>query len=207
MASLAELLSRHPAHLWVGSRRKPAGELIPTGHAELDALLGGGWPRGTLVEVMARGPGLGKTSLLLPALASLTRAGETVAWLSAGEPPYAPALAGAGMDLGRLLVLEAGESRQQLWAAEQCLQSGACAALVMTETRIIADALLRRLKLAAAAGNALLFLLRKDSAADSPSPATLRLRLRGVPDKPVHHLEILKGGLQARTLTLHAADG
>jgi hypothetical protein len=48
-------------------RAVPAG--IPSGHAQLDAQLpGGGWPRGTLTEILHAGTGLGEVSLLFGAL-------------------------------------------------------------------------------------------------------------------------------------------
>ena len=208
MASLAELLSRHPAHLWMGARRGSAGPRLATGHAGLDAALEGGWPTGTLIELLAEAPGLGRCALLLPALAALTRQGRCVAWLPAEDAPHAPALAQAGVDLSKLLVMEVAEPAKRLWAAERCLQSGACAALVMEETRRVADPWLRRLKLAAAANAATLFLLRPAAIAATPSPAALRLQVGTNPYSRTRRISLLKGaGPSARTLELdpHAA--
>jgi hypothetical protein len=208
MASLAELLSRHPAHLWVGARRGSVGPRLATGHAGLDAALDGGWPTGTLIELLAEEPGLGRCALLLPMLAALTRQGRHVAWLPAEDVPHAPALVQAGVDLGCVLVMDVAEPKQRLWAAERCLQSGSCAALVMQESRRVADPWLRRLKLAAAANAATLFLLRPASAAATPSPATLRLHIGANPYSRIRRISLLKGaGPSARTLELdlHAA--
>lgn len=203
MASLAELLSRHPAHLWVGGRGRSAGPRRATGHSRLDAALEGGWPSGTLIELLAEGPGLGRLTLLLPTLAALTREARNVAWLPADAAPYAPALAQAGVDLSRVLVMDVTEPKRRLWAAERCLQSGACAALVMQETRRIADPWLRRLKLAAAANAAVVFLLRPVSAATTPSPASLRLHIGARPYSRARQVSLLKGaGTSARMLTL-----
>ena len=208
MASLAELLSRHPAHLWVGGRSRSAGPRLGTGHAGLDAALEGGWPTGTLIELLAEEPGLGRHALLLPALAALTRQGRCVAWLPAEDAPHAPALAQAGVDLSRLLVMDVADPKQRLWTAERCLQSGACGALLMQETRRVADPWLRRLKLAAAANAATLFLLRPASAAATPSPAALRLHVGAGPYSRTRRISLLKGaGSSARMLELdlHAA--
>lgn len=203
MASLAELLSRHPAHLWVGGRSRSAGPRLGTGHAALDAVLDGGWPAGTLIELLAEGAGSGRISLLLPALAALTRAGHELAWLPAQEAPYAPALAQAGVDVSRVLVMDVQEPKRRLWAAERCLQSSACAALVMQETRRIADPWLRRLKLAAAAAPARVFLLRSASVAAAPSPAALRVYIGAQPHDRARQLTLLKGaGPSARMLSL-----
>jgi protein ImuA len=205
MASLAELLSRHPAHLWVGARGRIAGPRLATGYAPLDAVLDGGWPRGTLIELLADSAALGRLSLILPALAALTREGRNLAWLHAGVAPYAPALLQAGVDLSRVLVLDATAQRERLWAAEHCLQSGG--ALVMEESQRIADPLLRRLKLAAAGSGALLFLLRPSSAAATPSPAALRIQLSARPYARTRQITLIKcaGITRMLDLDLHAA--
>src|SRR5579859_134740 len=101
-ASLTELLSRYPAHIWTGAHGKPAEPPLPTAYPELDAVLDGGWPAATLVEILSAGPGLGSCSLLLPALAACTRDAQRVAWLPEGPAPYAPALLQAGMELRHL---------------------------------------------------------------------------------------------------------
>ena len=200
MTRLADVLSRHPAHLWVGTRGRVHVARLGTGHAALDAALQGGWPRGTLIELLARGPGLGRLSLLLPALAALSR-DTHIAWLAA--TPYAPALAQAGVDLSRVLVVEAADKQRRLWAAERCLKSGACGALVMEEDGRLADPLLRRLKLAAAGNAAMVFLLRAAAAAATASPASLRLLVSGVTHSGARNITVLKhGSASSRTITL-----
>lgn len=201
-ASLTELLSRYPTRIWTG-RQNQVKEALPTGHPELDAALDGGWPAATLVEILCSGSGLDQASLLLPALAACTRGGRRVAWLPEGPAPYAPALLQAGMELTQLLVTAVADGRERLWAAEQCLRSGACAAVVIAASQTLSDTLLRRLKLAAAAGGAVAFLLRREPAAHRPSPATLRLQVRGAAGSTERCLSILKhGGHPPRTLSL-----
>ena len=206
---LTDLLVRHPAHLWVGTRGRMQVARLGTGHAALDAALEGGWPRGTLIELLAEGAGSGRLTLLLPVLAALTQAGRNLAWLPTDhEMPYAPALARAGVALDRLLVMEVHEPERRLWAAECCLQSGACAALVMQETRHIADPWLRRLKLAAAAHDATVFLLRRATAAAMPSPAALRLQVGARAYQRLRRISLLKGSTSAASmldLDLHDA--
>lgn len=207
-APLADILARHPAHLWVGTRGRMPVARVGTGHAALDLALDGGWPRGTLIELLAVEAGSGRLSLLLPTLAALTQAGGHLAWLPAGDAqPYAPALAQAGVALERLLVLEVDAPDQRLWAAEHCLQSGACAALVMQETHRIADPWLRRLKLAASANAVLLFLLRRAETAAMPSPAALRLQVGARAYERLRRISLLKGaGTCAGTLDLDLHD-
>lgn len=202
---LPDLLSRHAHRIWRGRDQRPAGDLVSTGYRGLDEAIGGGWPTGTLVEVMTFGGGLGRSSLLLPVLSTLTQSGKAIAWLpAADEQPYAPTLRAAGVDLTRVLITNVQDHHQRLWGAEQCLRSGACGAVVMTEMRTITDPMLRRLKLAAGAGSAIMFVLRTDTAAESPSPASLRLRVRAAPFALTQReVTILKcGGHPPRSITL-----
>ena len=205
MDSLPDLLSRHAHRIWRGQDQRPAGPLVSTGYRALNEAIGGGWPTSTLVEVMTFGGGLGRSSLLLPVLATLTQSGKAIAWLPAAEEqPYAPTLRAAGVDLTRVLITNVQDHHQRLWGAEQCLRSGACGAVVMTETRTITDPMLRRLKLAAAAGSAIMFVLRTETAAESPSPASIRLRVRAAPFALTQReVTILKcGGQPPRSITL-----
>jgi cell division inhibitor SulA/protein ImuA len=63
------LESIHPA-LWRGSQLARAhGKYVDTGYAALSVELpGGGWPLGTLVELLVQQPGVGEVRLLQPAL-------------------------------------------------------------------------------------------------------------------------------------------
>jgi cell division inhibitor SulA/protein ImuA len=175
--ALAELL-RHPA-LWRGGGAG-APETVSTGFRALDARLpGGGWPLATLVELLVPAAGVGEIRLLLPALRSLTAAGREprwVAWLAPPHLPYAPALADAGLDPARMLVVRPRAGIDRLWAMEQALRSGACAAVLgwAGEAR---DAMLRRLKLAAEEGGTPAFLLRPAAHRCEATPAALRLAL------------------------------
>lgn len=205
METLPDLLSRHAHRIWRGQDQRPTGPIISTGYRELDSALGGGWPTGTLVEVMTFGGGLGRSSLLLPALATLSQSGKAIAWLPAqDEQPYAPTLRAVGVDLTRVLITNVQDHHQRLWGAEQCLRSGACGAVVMTEMRTITDPMLRRLKLAAGANSAIMFVLRTEAAAESPSPASVRLRVRAAPFAiSQREVTILKcGGHPPRSITL-----
>ena len=203
MDSLPALLSRHAHQIWKGTAARPIGPYISTGFRQLDAVLGAGWPVGTLVEIMTLGGGLGRSTLLLPALATLTKAGKAIAWLPDQEAPYAPTLHQAGVQLRRVFITESADHHQRLWAAETCLRHGGCGAVVLTESQLIADPLLRRLKLAAAAGGSIAFVLRTEKAADTPSPASVRIRVRSAPHSPHRYVTVLKcASHPPRTITL-----
>lgn len=165
--------------LWHAGRSAViAADGEPTGHAALDALLPQrGWPRGAVTELLLPADGVGELALLLPTLARLTQDGGTVAVIAPPYLPYAPAWQGAGVDLACLHIVDAAP-RDALWAFEQCLRSGACAAVLGWPLQADAAAL-RRLQVAADSGHCLGFALRDRRCAANPSPAALRLEAVG----------------------------
>jgi hypothetical protein len=174
-----EALRRHPG-VWRGVDSGAAFPTIPSGFRRLDERLPGrGWPLQTLVEVLLPASGVGELRLLLPLLRALS--GEDagprrwIAWAAPPHVPYAPALASAGLDPARMLIVRSPPG-QALWAMEQALRSGACAAALGWVDRA-EDSALRRLKLAAEEGGSLGLLFRPAQRAVEHSPASLRLLL------------------------------
>jgi len=156
----------------------------PTGHALLDAQLpGGGWPVGALSEVLQPLPGRNEWPLVLPALARATarRPGAVVAVAPPCEP-FGPALQAQGLPAGRLCVVRADASAA-LWAAEQALRCRDVLA-VLAWLPQVQPAALRRLQLAAARQQQLLWVFRPASAAPQASPALLRLQVQGRDGEP-----------------------
>lgn len=178
VVSLDALLQQR--RVWKGGADIAVAPAQPTGHAQLDAVLpGGGWPEAALSELLLAHPGSGELQLLWPTLARLTRARERVVLVAPPFIPFAPAWLQAGVDLRWLVLVQASE-KEALWAAEQCLRSGSCAAVLCWPQRIN-DRGLRRLQLAAATGESLGFACRSLREADNPSPAALRLALDAWP--------------------------
>jgi len=172
VVSLDALLRQQ--RVWKGRGEGAPAAAQPTGHSQLDRLLpGGGWPEAALSEILLAAPGAGELQLLWPTLARLTQAKERVVLVAPPYIPYPHAWLAAGVDLRWLVLIDAPE-RDALWAAEQCLRSGSCAAVLCWPQRID-DRGLRRLQLAAATGQTLGFACRSLREAVNPSPAALRL--------------------------------
>ena len=174
---------------------------VPSGYAVLDAVLpGGGWARGAVTELLCDAPGIGELSLLLPALCAATAAGDWVALVNPPHVPYAPALANAGIDLDRLLVVECPGDSDALWATELLLKEGVVAALALWVARTTASRQ-RRLQLAAANGDALAVVYRPSDARDEHSPVAARLAL-AVRDGQLELETVKLRGGRPRTVTL-----
>jgi cell division inhibitor SulA len=165
--------------LWRAGRAATiAAEGESTGHASLDVLLPqGGWPRRALTELLLPADGVGELELLLPTLSRMTHSGGSVVLVAPPYIPYAPAWQAAGVDLAHLEIVEA-QPRDALWAFEQCLRSGACAAVLGWPQHADAQSL-RRLQVAADSGDCLGFAFRDRKHLANPSPAALRLEQSG----------------------------
>lgn len=150
----------------------------PTGYAQLDEQLpGGGWPVGALSEVLQPLPGLHEWQLVLPALAqALAARSGAVVGVAPPYEPFGPVLQARGVSAQRLCLVQA-EGASALWAAEQALRCRDVLA-VMAWLPQVQPAALRRLQLAAAQQQQLLWVFRPLAAAPQASPALLRLQVQ-----------------------------
>lgn len=108
----------------LGEAHKVDVELIPSGALSLDLALGGGYPKGRIIEIY--GPeSSGKTTLTLHAIAEVQKAGGTAAFIDAEhalDPAYAKKL---GVDTDNLLVSQPDNGEQALEIAEALVRSSA----------------------------------------------------------------------------------
>lgn len=99
-------------------------ELLSSGALSLDLALGGGYPKGRIVEIY--GPeSSGKTTLTLHAIAEIQRNGGTAAFVDAEhalDPAYARRL---GVDTDNLLVAQPDNGEQALEIVETLVRSNA----------------------------------------------------------------------------------
>ncbi len=108
----------------LGEAQKVDVELIRSGALSLDIALGGGYPKGRIIEIY--GPeSSGKTTLTLHAIAEAQKAGGTAAFIDAEhalDPAYARRL---GVDTDNLLVSQPDNGEQALEIAETLVRSNA----------------------------------------------------------------------------------
>jgi protein ImuA len=169
---------------------RPAGTVLATGHATLDAQLpGGGWPVGALVEILQAHSGQSEWRLLLPALA---RSGSgPVVLVGAPHMPFGPGLSAQGLAPERLLWVRASAPAARMWACEQALRCAPVEGVLAWLPQARADQL-RRLQMAASEHGKLLFVMRPVGAQSESSPAVLRLLASLQPGGDGVQLEILK---------------
>ncbi|WP_158902394.1 translesion DNA synthesis-associated protein ImuA [Burkholderia sp. L27(2015)] len=190
----------HPA-LWRGSQLAANyGKTVDTGYAALSAELpGGGWPLGTLVELLVQQPGIGELRLLRPALAALSQ--RTIALVMPPHLPNALGFGYLGIPVEQLMMLRAPKSADALWCAEQILKAGSCGALIFWQHPVRSESL-RRLHLAAQSSETLFLMVRPLTCASDSSPATLRLGVRPAGDGIVVDVVKRKGPIRTETLAI-----
>ncbi len=114
----------------LGDASRMRVETIPTGALTLDLALGGGYPKGRVVEVY--GPeSSGKTTLTLHAIAEVQRRGGVAAFVDAEhalDPVYAAAL---GVDIENLLVSQPDTGEMALEIVDQLVRSAAVDVVVV----------------------------------------------------------------------------
>jgi recombination protein RecA len=114
----------------LGEAHKVAAETIPSGSISLDLALGGGIPRGRIVEIY--GPeSSGKTTVTLHVIAEVQKAGGTAAFIDAEhalDPSYAKKL---GVNVEDLLISQPDNGEQALEITETLVRSNAVDLIVL----------------------------------------------------------------------------
>ncbi|HTW84270.1 MAG TPA: hypothetical protein VMD91_09405 [Candidatus Sulfotelmatobacter sp.] len=149
-------------------------EVVQTGWAPLDRVLGGGFPRGT-IGTLEGAPSSGRSALAARLLAAATRRG-----LGAliGIELFPPALVAAGVQLERLLLVEAPTPLEAARAADVVVRSGAFSVVVLPALpsgRGTGAATWTRLASLAHRANALLVALGDEASAELCAFAAVRV--------------------------------
>ena len=114
----------------LGEAKKIDVQLIPSGSLSLDLALGGGYPKGRIIEIY--GPeSSGKTTLTLHAIAEIQKQGGTAAFIDAEhalDPAYAKRI---GVDTANLLISQPDNGEQALEICETLVRSGAVDLIVV----------------------------------------------------------------------------
>ena len=114
----------------MGETKKIKVESVSTGSISLDMALGGGIPKGRVIEIY--GPeSSGKTTLALNCVASFQRGGGQAAFIDAEhalDPEYAKKL---GVDTDNLLLSQPDSGEQALEIVETLVRSGAVEVIVV----------------------------------------------------------------------------
>ncbi|GAC1496731.1 MAG: hypothetical protein NVS2B8_13480 [Vulcanimicrobiaceae bacterium] len=153
--------------------------VVRSGLGQLDTALGGGFPRG-IVATLEGPPGSGRSVVAARLLATATANGGLGALVEFPAGPegacYPPALAAAGVDLERLLIVHAPDAIAVARAADILLRSAAFSVVVIPTVSLRAVAWTRLASLAHRA-DVLLVALGNGASDELRYFASLRVRL------------------------------
>ena len=114
----------------LGDNRNIDVELLKSGSLSLDLALGGGYPKGRIIEIY--GPeSSGKTTLALHAIAEIQKTGGQAAFIDAEhalDPSYAKRI---GVDVDNLLISQPDNGEQALEICETLVRSNAVDLIVV----------------------------------------------------------------------------
>jgi hypothetical protein len=183
--------NRVPAALSLKIKQAP--ELFATGIAEVDAILDGGVPRGSITEVTGVAS-TGKTSFGLSVVAAITQSGAACAWVDVSDALSPESAAAANIVLKRMLWLRMSAERKQrvtdkpwsrleqaLKATDLLLQAGGFAAIVLDMSDVLPEHTIRiplgawyRFRFAAEQARTALIFLTQSPCASSCAALALR---------------------------------
>lgn len=208
--TLNKVSAASPSNIWFGTK-KPGlqnTKSISSGFPELDQQLhANGWPLGVTAELGIPQHGVGELRLLIPALRALqqrTHEAQHLIWIAPPFLPFAPSLVKEQIDVRQLTIVQTSTIQDTLWASEQCLLSGCCAAVLCWSGNYnLSTRELRRLQLAAEKSGSWNVLIRDQNCLSQSSASGLRIRLKSDSYSKLK-LKIIKqpGGWGGQRLTL-----
>lgn len=150
-------------------------QYLCSGYVQLDEQLAGGLPTQGVVSIESP-LGIGELRLLLPYLQQSQQHGRLLVIIAPPMPINSELLAEQGFALDQILLITPESIQQALWSAEQCLKSGCCYAVLMWQQNLQIHQV-KRLQLAAKAGDALQVIFRQTYTRQTPLPVSLALQL------------------------------
>lgn len=181
MSDLIDLLQRRQL-IWHGRDCQPAPEVLSSGYALFDEKLAGGFPKTGVVSINTP-LGIGELRFLSSSLLAETSASSHSSnrsrLLVFIHPPgvlSAEFFHHQGFDLNNILVIYPRHKNEALWAAEQCLKSGACRAVLLWQDAF-ATHQIKRLQIASDEGSCLQFLMRSKAKKSVSLPVSLSMQL------------------------------
>jgi len=166
--------------VWQGQKQSFEKECRSSGYPELDEWLQGGMPTQGVISINSD-IGIGELRLFLPHLR--LRQAQHKRLLVFIAPPLqinGEMLVEQGIDLNDLLIVTPSTEQEGLWAAEQCLKSHCCHAVLSWYQQFEVHQV-KRLQLAAKQGDALQLIFRRTPQLDISLPVTMDMSLTAQP--------------------------
>lgn len=160
--------------IWKGLQSTTLGSTTSTGYPQLDKQLDGGFPTHGVIEVESQ-QGIGELRLLTPYLAQ-QNSQKLAIFINPPGKICAEFFSSQGVELDNILVIEPQRDLNALWAAEQCLKSGACHSVLLWGADLEIHQT-KRLQAASETGKCLQFHFKSNSHNQLSLPVSLSMKL------------------------------
>ena len=160
--------------IWKGLQSTTQGSTTSTGYPQLDKQLDGGFPTHGVIEVESQ-QGIGELRLLTPYLAQ-QKSQKLAIFINPPGKLCAEFFNGQNIPLENILVIQPQRDLDALWAAEQCLKSGACHSVLLWGADLEIHQT-KRLQAASETGKCLQFHFKATSHNQLSLPVSLSMKL------------------------------
>ncbi|PMG56815.1 recombinase RecA [Vibrio splendidus] len=160
--------------IWTGLQSTAQGSTTSTGYPQLDKQLDGGFPTHGVIEVESQ-QGIGELRLLTPYLAQ-QNSQQLAIFINPPGKICAEFFSSQGIELENILVIQPQRDLDALWAAEQCLKSGACHSVLLWGSDLEIHQT-KRLQAASETGKCLQFHFKATSHNQLSLPVSLSMKL------------------------------
>ncbi len=167
------LIDKHPG-IWRANRHPSGRDRFETGHTPLDNALNGGISTSGLVRICSASA-IGEVSVFSRVLQA-HRQHKLVMFINAPGRLQGDWLTQRQLCCEQVFQLSTPNDQEALWAAEQCLKSASCHAVLLWCSAIHPKQA-RRLHVAATSNDALIFLYMPETAKHTALPVSLDLQL------------------------------
>ena len=165
----------HQQLVWHGASKTPVLNHFSSGYKELDEKLDGGFPETGVIEIISD-MAIGELRLLLPSI-SQQESKRLITFIAPPGDINAAMMYSNGVEANRLLVITPKDQQEALWAAEQCLKSGACDSVLLWLIQPLEIHQVKRLQLASEQGHARQFVFKNHHQNELSLPVDLSLSL------------------------------
>ncbi|MBY7731013.1 translesion DNA synthesis-associated protein ImuA [Vibrio splendidus] len=160
--------------IWKGLQSTTQGSTTSTGYLQLDKQLDGGFPTHGVIEVESQ-QGIGELRLLTPYLAQ-QNSQKLAIFINPPGKICAEFFNDQNIPLENILVIQPQCDLDALWAAEQCLKSGACHSVLLWGADLEIHQT-KRLQAASETGKCLQFHFKATSHNQLSLPVSLSMKL------------------------------
>jgi protein ImuA len=169
---------------------RPDQDRISSGCSAMDRCLpGGGYARGSMLELLRSHSGSGVTSIALMIARQAVVEGKYLVLVDPQRQFYPPAMMSLGIPMDRVIALQPSNHADAIWGLAQVLRCTAVGA-VIAEVGTFEDRVARKLQLAAEQGGGLGIFIRDANAARAqPSWADVQWRVGCLPQSTQSRLD------------------